>query len=345
LIASLARYTVFERALIDFSRGRIKRSVASESTNEEGVVMTMTSADLDVRPLTGALGAEIRGVDLRSLDERTWATIHRLWLEYLVVFFPDQQLQPEDHIALGRRFGEIEIHPFLPKLADEYPEIIVLDTMGGGVADAEVWHTDVTFSPTPPMASILRMDLCANKGGDTIFTNQHLAYETLSAPVRDLLEGLTAVHTATAYGRPEVQAEHPAVRIHPETGRRSLFVNRGFTSHIPQLRRSESDALLSYLYAWSERPPFQCRYRWEVGGIGIWDNRATQHLPVTDYEDRRRIQRVTVLGDAPVGGASRWSAFEAQATRVIGREGVAMVDERTNSIGTSARSSPKTLDS
>ncbi len=201
-------------------------------------------AQLDVRPISGALGAEVRGVDLRALDDATWSALHAQWLEHLVLFFPEQHLDAEDHIALGRRLGALEIHPFLPKLSPEHPEVIVLDTEGPGI---DFWHTDVTFSPTPPTASILRMDRQSAFGGDTMFTNQYLAFETLSPPFQRLLEGLTAVHTAAVFGHPEIQAQHPTVRVHPETGRRSLFVNRGFTSYFPQLRPAESDSLLEHL--------------------------------------------------------------------------------------------------
>jgi taurine dioxygenase len=260
----------------------------------------------EVRPLTGALGAEVLGVDLTHLDDAQWDALYATWLEHLVLFFPGQSLGADAHVALGRRFGTPEIHPYIPKRDDEHPEIVVIDTVGGG---AEFWHTDVTFSPTPPMASILQMVMNPARGGDTIFTNQYLAYEMLSDPIRDLLEGLTAVHHAAPFGHPEQHAAHPVIRTHPDTGRRSLFVNRTFTSHIVELQRSESDALLEYLYTWSEQPRFQCRYSWSEGTIGIWDNRCTQHYAVPDYEERRIIERVTVIGDAPVGGRPRWQPF------------------------------------
>jgi alpha-ketoglutarate-dependent taurine dioxygenase len=272
--------------------------------------MTSTfSTALDIRPITGACGAEVRGLDLATLDDAGWDAMYAAWLEHLVLFFPDQSLDADAHVAFGKRFGTPEIHPYIPKRDDEHPEIVVLDTTGGGV---DVWHTDVTFSPTPPKVSILQMMLNPPRGGDTLFTNQYLAYETLSAPLRDFLDGCHAVHTASTFGHPEQQATHPVVRTHPETGRKSLFVNRTFTSHIAELRRSESDALLDYLYTWSEQPGFQCRYRWDEGTIGIWDNRCTQHYAVADYEGRRRIERVTVIGDVPVGGTERWDTYEEQ---------------------------------
>jgi taurine dioxygenase len=294
--------------------------------------MTATTTHLDVRPLTGACGAEVHGIDLATLDADGWDAMYAAWLEHLVLFFPGQSLDPDAHVALGRRFGEPEIHPYIPKHDDDHPEIVVIDTVGGGV---DVWHTDVTFSPTPPMASALQMIVNPPRGGDTIFTNQYLAYETLSEPMRELLDGLTAVHHAAPFGHPEQQAIHPVVRTHPDTGRRSLFVNRTFTSHIRELRRSESDALLHYLYSWSERPDFQCRYQWDVGTIGIWDNRCTQHYAVADYRDERRvIERVTVIGDAPVGNAPRWEPFsESRGYGTLAQSRSMEADPRANSMG------------
>jgi taurine dioxygenase len=294
--------------------------------------MTATTTRLDVRPLTGACGAEVHGIDLATLDADGWDAMYAAWLEHLVLFFPGQSLDPDAHVALGRRFGEPEIHPYIPKHDDDHPEIVVIDTVGGGV---DVWHTDVTFSPTPPMASVLQMIVNPPRGGDTIFTNQYLAYEMLSDPMRELLDGLSAVHHAAPFGHPEQQAIHPVVRTHPDTGRRSLFVNRTFTSRIVELRRSESDALLQYLYSWSERPDFQCRYRWDVGTIGIWDNRCTQHYAVADYQGEKRvIERVTVIGDVPDGNRPRWEPFsEDRGYGTLAESRKLEADPRANSMG------------
>jgi alpha-ketoglutarate-dependent taurine dioxygenase len=293
---------------------------------------TTTATVGEVRPLTGALGAEVLGIDLTDLDDARWHALYATWLEHLVLFFPGQSLDPDAHVELGRRFGTPEIHPYIPKRDDEHPEIVVIDTVGGG---AEFWHTDVTFSPTPPMASILQMVMNPPRGGDTMFTNQYLAYEMLSEPMRDLLQGLTAVHSAAPFGHPEQNVTHPVVRTHPDTGRQSLFVNRTFTSHVVELQRSESDALLDYLYTWSEQPRFQCRYAWHEGTIGIWDNRCTQHYAVPDYDERRIIERVTVIGDVPFGGTARWQPY----TRERGLQGYARdetggmkTDPRANSM-------------
>ncbi|GAB3137448.1 taurine dioxygenase [Micromonospora sonneratiae] len=263
----------------------------------------------EVRPVSGALGAEVHGVDLANLSDEDFAELHRLLLEHLVIFIAGQQgLPPGAHVAFGRRFGEVELHPYLPRL-DGHPEIVIIDSENGGKVD--VWHTDMTFHASPPIASILQLVDCPSTGGDTMWTNQYLVYEQLSAPMRDLLDGLTAVHVIRIGDEFSSRAEHPVVRVHPGTGRRSLYVNRLFTSHVPQLSRNESDALLDYLFDFSEQPQFMCRYRWRPGDVAVWDNRVTQHYAVNDYTERRRGQRVTVLGDVPTGDPPRWEHYQA----------------------------------
>ena len=292
--------------------------------------MTTTApVQLQVDPIAGALGAEVRGVHLGSLSDAEFAAVRAQMLEHLVLFFPDQHLTPDEHRAFALRFGEAEIHPFIEKLDAAHPEIVVLERK----ARADVWHTDVTFSQEPPICSVLKAVTIPERGGDTMWTNQYLVYETLSTPMRDLLDGLTVVHHAKPFGHPEIQAVHPAVRVHPETGRRSLYVNRTFTSHFVELSRGESNALLEYLYTHSEQPQFTCRYRWTPGAIGIWDNRVTQHYAVADYADARRIERVTIVGDVPTGNPPRWGAFDGKlsAYDLIDAQvsGALPVDERT----------------
>ncbi|MDI5967253.1 TauD/TfdA dioxygenase family protein [Streptantibioticus silvisoli] len=268
----------------------------------------MSINDLRVTPVSGALGARLHGLDLNDVDDAVFERVHELLLRHLVLFVPGQVgLTPQAHVALGRRFGEVEVHPFLPKV-DGHPELTLIESDKGGKADE--WHIDVTFTPTPPMASILHLVTCPPAGGDTMWSNQYLAYETLSAPFREMLDGLTAVHVLRAPEVGEFSAEHPVVRVHPETGRRSLYVTRMWTSHIPQLSRDESDAVLQHLFDHSESPRFSCRYQWQAGDVAIWDNRATQHLAVNDYAEYRRGQRVTVLGDRPTGDAPRWKEYE-----------------------------------
>lgn len=268
-----------------------------------------TVAAPEVRLSAGALGAQIRGVDLNTLSDAEFERIRDLLLERQVVFIAGQgAMAPEAHIAFGRRFGEVELHPYLPRL-EGYPEIVIIDSEDGGRVD--VWHTDMTFHQSPPIASVLHLIELPETGGDTMWTNQCLVYEELSAPLRDFLEGLTAIHVIRIGEEFTSRAEHPVVRVHPETGRKSLYVNRLFTSHIPQLSRNESDALLAYLFRFSEGPQFTCRYRWSVGDVAMWDNRVTQHYAINDYRGVRRGQRITVVGDHPAGGEPRWPHYVA----------------------------------
>jgi taurine dioxygenase len=285
--------------------------------------------DLDVRPLSGTIGAEIRGIDLRhDLDAATIAEIRKVWLERKVVFFPGQRLEPAQHIAFATRFGETtEGHPVVPGLPD-HPEVFEIDYTSsrkryatyGNVNNRSrglSWHTDVTFVARPPMGSILRAVTIPPSGGDTLFSDQQAAFAGLSEALQAFLSTLTAVHDGRAqFGRvldavgegkwngEKIVAldpvEHPVVRTHPETGARGLFVNPGFTSYIKQLTRAESQALLSFLYEHSVQPEYTVRYHWHAGDVGFWDNRSTQHSVVGDYGDQPRvIQRVTLKGDAP----------------------------------------------
>ncbi|WP_326692470.1 TauD/TfdA family dioxygenase [Streptomyces sp. NBC_01795] len=264
--------------------------------------------EFDIRPVSGALGAEVRGVDLNEITDAQFERIHALMLEHLVLFFPGQEsLTPKAHVAFGRRFGDVEVHPFLPKL-EEHPEVTLIESDKGGKADE--WHIDVTFSPNPPIASILHLVTCPPAGGDTMWSNQYLAHETLSAPFREMLDGLTAVHVLKAPQVGELSAEHPVVRVHPVTGRRSLYVTRMWTSHIPQLSRHESDAVLQHLFEHSEQPRFTCRHRWDPYTVALWDNRATQHVAVNDYQDYRLGRRVTVVGDRPAADTPRRPDYE-----------------------------------
>ncbi|OLR93601.1 TauD/TfdA dioxygenase family protein [Actinokineospora bangkokensis] len=263
---------------------------------------------IQVNPISGALGAEVRGVDLAAVDDEVFTELHDLLVRHLVLFFPEAGgLSPAAHEAFGSRFGALEVHPFLPKLPG-HDHIVVLDSDQG--ARADVWHTDVTYVQSPPIASVLQLTRTPVAGGDTMWSNQHLAYEALSAPMKELLEGTTAAHVfAHPHGSFRSEAEHPVVRVHPVTGRKSLYVNRMFTRRILQLSKGESDAVLSHLFELSESPQRTCRYRWVEGAVAMWDNRATQHYAVNDYAGRRVGQRVTVMGDEPRGAEPRWERF------------------------------------
>lgn len=288
-----------------------------------------STVDLDVVPLSGTIGAVIRGLDLRDLDDATVAAVRRVWLDRKVVFFPRQNLDPAEHLAFATRFGEpTEGHPVIPGLAD-HPEVFEIDYTAarsnlystyGDVSTRYrgiLWHTDVTFVKRPPLGSILRAVVVPPAGGDTLFSDQQAAFAGLSPRLQDFLSTLTAVHDGedqfkgvldrVGQGRWEGETfvklepvEHPVVRTHPETGARTLFVNPGFTSHIKELDRAESDALLAFLFEHSVKPEYTVRYHWGEGDVGFWDNRSTQHAVAGDFGDQHRvIQRVTLRGDEP----------------------------------------------
>jgi taurine dioxygenase len=226
--------------------------------------------------------------------------------EHLVLFFPDQHLTPDAHIAFGRLFGELESHPNLD-LDAERPEFFELRAKGGAGAIADEWHSDLTCQAQPSVMAILHMVKCPEFGGDTMWANMYKAYELLSAPMKELCEGLTALHDAHPHDKPENMAIHPVVRVHPVTGRKSLFVNEHFTRRIVEMGHRESDALLGFLTRWATSPDFTVRYRWTQGTIAMWDNRCTQHCVLSDFEGERVIQRVTVMGDVPeAAAAARW---------------------------------------
>jgi taurine dioxygenase len=273
---------------------------------------------IEVRRIAGALGAEITGVDLaRDLDEETIAAMRRAWLDHLVIFFRGQELPPARFLAFARRFGEIIEYPFLRGL-DGFPEITpVVKLEHERVNFGGLWHSDTTYLERPPMGTLLIAREVPPYGGDTLFANMYLAYESLSAGMRRLLDGLVAVNSsakadvtktredrirdaARADAKREYIAEHPVVRTHPETGRKALYINGGHTVRFKDMAEAESAPLLQYLFAHQQRPEFTCRFRWEAGSIALWDNRCTQHNPINDYHGHRRIMhRVTLAGDQP----------------------------------------------
>jgi taurine dioxygenase len=272
-----------------------------------------TTAVLDVEPLTATIGAEVRGVDLaRDLDDDTIGTIRSALLEWKVLFFRDQHgLDRETHIAFGGRFGQLEIHPVTPK-DQEHREIFVIPAGGKAKAPGN-WHCDVTWRPAPSMGSILRAVELPPLGGDTLWADMAKAYDLLDEPTKGLIDGRTATHDyASAFGfaqPPEVQAkmreqhptvEHPIVRTHPETGRKTLFVNVAFTRSIVGMDDDIARPLLQRLYRQSTIVDVQCRFRWRPGSVAFWDNRATQHIVSNDFLPAKRImERVTIAGDEP----------------------------------------------
>jgi taurine dioxygenase len=266
-----------------------------------------------VEPLTGAIGAEVSGVELRAADDETLTEIHDAWMAHKVLFFRDQELTQVEHVRYGQAFGPLEVHPFIAD-ATGHPEIIVLESTPERFEAAEAWHSDVTFRECPPLGSVLVGRVIPPFGGDTCWANMELAYDRLPDEVKDQIEGRVAIHSyIKAFGRrlsPERRAEaarehpdqkHPVVRTHPVTGRRSLFVNRVFTLGIDGMEPEESDALCRRLFAQVDAPEVQCRFRWRPGSVAQWDNRCTQHYAVPDHGGlHRRVERVTIVGDRPV---------------------------------------------
>jgi taurine dioxygenase len=272
---------------------------------------------IEVVPVTPVLGAEVRGVKLRpEIDDGEVAAVRAALLDHKVLFFRDQSLDPAGLTQLGRRFGEpTPAHPVEPSV-EGHPEVLSLDSEEG--ARADVWHSDLTFQERPPLGALLHAEVVPDVGGDTLWVDMGAAYEALSPPLRSFLDGLTATHSpskagdyfagrdttgdkaaATAVAAP---ARHPVVRVHPETGRRSLFVNPLFTIKIDGLRRAESDALLELVQQVATRPDAMVRWRWQAGDVAFWDNRCTMHYALMDYgTTRRNLLRVALEGDRPVG--------------------------------------------
>lgn len=292
-------------------------------------IATPPALDLYVTPLSADIGAEIRNIDLkRRLDDEEVAVIRSLLHEHKVLFFPQQHLDPGEHAAFARHFGELTAaHPVIPGLPD-HPEVFEIDysyasefaeefARRGAGYDNSTWHTDVTFVERPPLGSILNAIEIPEAGGDTQWSNQAAAYAGLSEPIRRLLDGLTAEHSGEGQFGWILKAqegnewegkrvtsldpvEHPVVRTHEETGERALFVNSVFTTRVVGLSKRESDALLGFLYDHSTRPEYTVRYHWRAGDLAFWDNRATQHSVVPDFAGQRRvIQRVTLRGTRP----------------------------------------------
>lgn len=272
-------------------------------------------AGIDVRRVAGALGAEIGGVDLsQPLAEETIAAIRKALVEHQVIFFRNQTLTPEQQLAFGRRFGPLNIHPYVKGMAD-HPEVMEIIkepsdriNFGGG------WHSDMSFLEAPSIGSILYAVETPDYGGDTLFASQAAAFDALSPGLQATLEGLSAVHSAgreyaptgaSAQKRGSMQiaeAEgavgeyvHPIVKVHPETGRKALYVNPAFTMRIEGWSRRESKALLDYLFEHSRFEAFTCRFSWKPGSVAFWDNRSVWHFALNDYPGQRRhMRRVTV---------------------------------------------------
>jgi taurine dioxygenase len=280
----------------------------------------MRNSRIEVRPIAGAIGAEIHNVDVSAdLDEGTVGDIRRALLDHCVVFFRDQKLDVARHKAFTRRFGEIFIHPnYKGTQAD--PEIIVITREPGDKKIVgEDWHADTTMMHEPPMGAILYAIEVPPYGGDTLFANQYLAYETLSDGMKKMLSGMRALHSDRTVAGPaanknayratkvredadwrETVSAHPVVATHPETGSKLLYVNRSYTQGFEGMTEAESRPLLDYLLEHGHRPEFTCRFRWETGSIAFWDNRVCKHLAIHDAGPFRRVMRRTQIAGGPV---------------------------------------------
>jgi len=272
---------------------------------------------MQVRPLAQALGAEVLDIDLREpMTDSRFEVLQALLLEHQVLFFRDQDITARQHTELAGRFGTLMTHPAYPAV-EGHPEVTILHHTKDKPSKIEVWHTDMTFRTRPPLGSVLRAKTMPEVGGDTLWASMSAAYEGLSAPMQGFLEGLTAVHSF-AHGFKESLAEpggyerlkgaiasnppveHPVVRTHPLTGKRGIFVNALFTTHIKELTLSESRAVLEMLWAHAVQPQYTVRFKWRPNSIAFWDNRITQHVPINDYWPQERcMHRVVIEGDEP----------------------------------------------
>jgi len=293
--------------------------------------MTSTMT-IEIDRLTPAIGAEISGVDLRApLTPTTRDEIHQALLDHHVIFFRDQDLDHEQLMALGRQFGTLTIGKLWSPVGG-HPEVVNIfaDAKTKYVA-GEMWHSDMTCTPVPPMGSILAMKIVPPNGGDTLWANMYAAYDALSQPMKDYLSGLSAAHDAELavsmapdgvqdapessgektpvleqVARPPVKVPiphsvHPVIRTHPETGRKLIFVNPFFTTHLIGVEAAESQAILQYLYNHCADPLFSVRFRWRANSVAFWDNRCTQHRALKDYLPHTRSgYRVQIDGDVPV---------------------------------------------
>lgn len=286
----------------------------------------MSDSQFEIQPLTGRIGAEIAGVDLgETLDDETVAAIRASLLRFKVLFFRGQHLDPASQQSLAEHFGPVTAaHPTVPGL-EEHPRVFDVDARGGNVAIR--WHTDVTFVDRPPLGSILRAVVIPPVGGDTLWSNTAAAYEDLSPELRGLADSLRAVHTnrfdygtprdkttdealrryATVFQSTRYETVHPVVRVHPETGERALLLG-GFARNLVGLSARESESLLRLFRSVIERHENIVRWRWQTGDVAFWDNRTTQHRAIADFgKAPRRLHRVTIAGDRPLGVDGRTS--------------------------------------
>jgi taurine dioxygenase len=268
-----------------------------------------------IKPLTPTIGAEVEGLDLSNpLEKEVQAELNRAFLEWKVLFFRNQAITSEQHLTFARLWGELEVHPFYkPASQRQAKEIVQFARNKKQTGSENIWHADVTFRENPAKASVLRLIEVPPVGGDTLWADMGAAYDNLPESIKEQIEHLKAIHDFTpsfahllqpdelaAFQREFPAVEHPIVRTHPETGRKTLFVNPSFTTYIVGLETSEGEGLLQYLFRQAHIPEYQVRFRWEANSIAFWDNRATQHYAVSDYYPHiRKAERAAIIGDRP----------------------------------------------
>ena len=284
--------------------------------------MTTAYQAIDVRPVSGALGAEVLGVDLReTLSDETFEDIRQAFWDHSVIFFRDQDLSPEQHIAFAERWSDINVNRFF-KHVEGYPKVAEVRKEPDQKKNiGRSWHTDHSYDQIPAMASILYAKEVPEVGGDTLFASMYAAHDGLSEGLRTTLNGLRAVHSSRhVFGKPrgegngkmddrignpeeaEQDALHPVIIRHPDTGRRALYVNSNFTVRIEGWTDAESKSLLGFLYEHAANPEFTCRFRWEKGSIAMWDNRVSWHRALNDYDGQRRYMHRITLEGVPLYG-------------------------------------------
>jgi taurine dioxygenase len=284
-------------------------------TTDAWVAVPPTAFTLE--PLTPTIGAVVVGISIaEALSSDVFDQLNRALLEWKVLFFRDQRITQTQHAEFAAHWGALESHPFARVRSDQpdQQEVLRLEKGPAAAGRENVWHSDVTWRLNPSLGSVLRAIELPPLGGDTLWADMGAAYDCLPDAVKDRIDPMVAVHDwINTFGRgmdqstrdalrPDFPAvEHPVVRTHPETGRKTLYVNAAFTQHIVGLPRDESDALLAYLYSQAAYPEFQCRFRWSPGDVAFWDNRSTQHYASSDYHPQRRVmERITIVGDRPV---------------------------------------------
>lgn len=272
---------------------------------------------ITAKPIAGALGAEITGIDLtQEISALQFEQLQQLLVEHQVIFFRDQDISPAQHKALAQWFGPLQSHPAYGTVAG-FPEITILESTADKPTKIEQWHTDMTFRQQPPLGTILRSRIVPERGGDTLWASLGAAYDGLSDKMQNFLSGLSAIHDfafgfrhslAEPGGRERLAqaltdnppVQHPVISTHPSSGRKMVFVNRLFTTAIVGMKEKESRALLEFLYQHCESDEYSCRFQWRENSIAFWDNRSTLHKPINDYFPAHRLmERITIDGAAP----------------------------------------------